>query len=129
NPLLPGRRLVAPRSQAALSREPWFPAARLPLTLPCDGQGRHAVGMAPRHIDPSYWSRVEGALGSELTQEELVIVHHLQAGLTQPVSGGVVGLHRSAVWRRIQEIRRRADLPRPAGLDGAKVDQSEAMTG
>lgn len=42
-----------------------------------------------------------------LTEEERRIVSLLADGKTQPEIAAILGLHRSAVWRRIAKLRKR----------------------
>ena len=54
------------------------------------------------------WGAARQRLGS-LTSEEERILELLDAGRTQPEIAEELGLHRSAVWRRIRKLRNRLE--------------------
>lgn len=56
------------------------------------------------------WRAVQEALEKTLTVEESRILDFLAAGKTQPEIGAILGLHRSAVWRRIRVLRIRYQM-------------------
>ncbi len=47
-------------------------------------------------------------LRGRLSEEEDRLLDLLTAGRTEPEIGKLLGLHRSAVWRRIRKIKTRA---------------------
>lgn len=55
------------------------------------------------------WRSIHDELKGDLSSEEEHILELLSVGLTQPDIGKQLGLHRSAVWRRIKKIRLKVD--------------------
>jgi DNA-binding NarL/FixJ family response regulator len=58
------------------------------------------------------WESALSSLRGSLSSEEEAILRMLVAGRTQPDIGKQLGLHRSAVWRRVKRLRQRVGEPR-----------------
>ena len=56
---------------------------------------------------PVNWQAILESQEGQLSAEERSIVALLAQGETQPAIGRKLGLHRSAVWRRIKALRKR----------------------
>ena len=56
------------------------------------------------------WQTILNTQGSGMSEEERTIVSLLAQGATQPEIGRRLGLHRSAVWRRIKALRKRLQI-------------------
>jgi uncharacterized membrane protein len=54
------------------------------------------------------WSTARGKL-TDLSSEDEKILDLLIQGRTQPEIGEELGMHRSAVWRRVTRLRKRLD--------------------
>jgi DNA-binding NarL/FixJ family response regulator len=62
------------------------------------------------------WKAAAVQLHEQLNEEERRIVQLLAEGHNRPHIAATMGLHRSAVWRKIQKIRER--LPAHPGVLG-----------
>lgn len=78
--------------------------------------------MTDRTTKTTAWQHVTETLGSTLTGEEREILQLLQQGKTQPEIADALRLHRSAVWRRVNRLLRRAS----AGDDRHAQDGGKA---
>lgn len=64
------------------------------------------------------WVKLQTEQRGSLSTEDQRILELLIAGITQPEIGRILGLHRSAVWRRIQKLR----MHYPLSSAGANTD-------
>lgn len=64
-------------------------------------------------MSKEFWANAHRELQGRLSEEEDRILSLLAKGKNQPEIGTTLGLHRSAVWRRIQKLKKKVGSPTP----------------
>ena len=83
--------------------------------------GWSPVGMASER-SRAEWSEVAERLGSDVNPDERRLLTLLRDGKTQPEIAAELGLHRSAVWRRVRALRQRAGAGPGSRKDGSPAE-------